>query len=135
MSTTDATVVLSLIDHITRPLAAIQARIDRLTAPIRRIGSALGDLGRVAGLERLSGSIRNIGARVQGAVGHVQSLVLGFSALSGFSLAGIGYGLKSIWDTGAKFESRSSPCSGCRDRRDAGRGSARGLARPRKMRP
>ena len=105
MSQTEAKVILSVIDRITRPIKAIQDRIDRMLTPVRRVGRAIGDMSRAAGLPRLANSFANVGSRVAGVVGHVRDLVGQFTALSGISLAGVGIGLKKLWDTSATFES------------------------------
>lgn len=104
MSTTEAKVVLSVVDHITAPLAGIQRRIDRITAPVRRITRALGDVGRAAGLDRINAAVGRIGSRMAMAAGHATTFLARLSAISGISLAGVGIGLKDLWKTNTSME-------------------------------
>ncbi|GBD50251.1 tape measure protein [Methylopila sp. Yamaguchi] len=101
MSSTEAKVVLSVVDRITAPIAAIQRRIDRLTAPVRRIGQAIGDLGRAAGVDRLTGSVVNLGRRL-GDVGSVaRGIIAPLAAVGGLAA---GFGARSLLTTNMEFE-------------------------------
>ncbi|WP_020178531.1 tape measure protein [Methylopila sp. M107] len=101
MSQSEAKVVLSVVDRITGPLAGIQARINRLTAPIRNIGRAIGDIGRAAGVDRLAGRVTELGRRI----GHTTQLARGLIAPLALA-AGVGltFGARDLIKTNAQFE-------------------------------
>lgn len=48
--------------------------VDRVTRPVRRIQQALSGLGRRAGLDRLAGAARRVGTAMSGAVGQARAL-------------------------------------------------------------
>ncbi len=105
MSTTEAKVVLSVVDRITAPLAGIKARIDRLTAPVRAVGRAMADIGRAAGVDRLTSSVANLGRRL-GDVGTAARQVFApMAAVGGLAAA---FGARSLVKTNMDFEKYGS---------------------------
>lgn len=105
MSTTEAKVVLSVVDRITAPLAGIKARIDRLTAPVRAVGRAMADIGRAAGVDRLTSSVVGLGRRL-GEVGTAaRQVVAPMAAMGGLAAA---FGVRSLVKTNMDFEKYGS---------------------------
>ena len=115
MARTTVDVVLSVIDHITRPISAIQARINRLTAPIQRVGRAFGDFGRAAGIDRLAGRLRGVTTALGGVTREAGAALMKLTAMAGVSLAGVTASLYGVLRTGGDFERYSIMMTGLFD--------------------
>lgn len=97
----EAQVRLSLHDRLTAGLTRIQARMDRLTAPARRLGQRLTEIGRVFGIDRVGASIGRLASGLGNAARQATALAAGIGAIG--TLA-VGAGVRNLINVGADME-------------------------------
>ncbi|HZL59163.1 MAG TPA: hypothetical protein VFC38_05640 [Stellaceae bacterium] len=83
--------ILTVVDRVSAPMRAINQRLLALTAPLRKVGLAMGEFANVSGLTNLGHAagnalahIRSLGAGIMGLAGPLGALA-GAGALAGFA--------------------------------------------------
>lgn len=89
--------VLEAIDKATATVTKVNARIDKLTEPARRVRAAFGSLVRESRFDRISSAVDNVGQRF-GALRERVSGILSAVTVGLTALAGLGYGFKRVAD-------------------------------------
>jgi hypothetical protein len=87
-------VILRAVDHLSAPLNNLNARLEAMQGPTRRLGSALNNSLRLTGVSQITRGLRNVGS-------EVGSLAVKLTALGGVA----GFAFKRMFiDTAAEFE-------------------------------
>src|SRR5665213_124693 len=68
--------ILTVVDRVSAPMRAINQRLLALTAPLRKVGLAMGEFANVSGLT-------NLGHAAGNALAHIRSLGAGIMGLAG----------------------------------------------------
>jgi len=91
MADAEARILIRAVDRVTAPIKRINASVDRMTRPLRRVRDAVARIGQVAGLGKLAGGLRGVGAAASGLAGHLGGVLGPLAALGGAaSVAGLG---------------------------------------------
>lgn len=92
---------IEALDRFTAPMRAFQARVNETLAPVRRLQMEMAQVGRVAGLQQLTGALGNVGGKLRGVMSAATAVGGRLAVLGGVA----GYGFKSLFlDTASQFE-------------------------------
>lgn len=93
MSNLKLAFVIEAVDKATSRVRSVNATIDRITAPVRRVRAAFNGLVREGRFERVQAAAQNLGERFQKMAGWVSGVVRGFGMLT-FAAGGAAFAMK-----------------------------------------
>lgn len=70
-------VVIGAVDNVTYKVMEINQKLEKLTAPLGKLKTAFGDLGRESGLNKLGSAIGNVGTKGAALFGELKGAALG----------------------------------------------------------
>jgi len=85
-------VVIGAVDNITYKIVEINDKIAKLTAPLKKLQTAFGDLGRESGIGKLGAAFANVGSKGAAVFGALKGAALGIAGV----LAGVGLAFHKI---------------------------------------
>lgn len=81
-------VVIGAVDNITYKVMEINSKLEKLTAPLGKLKTAFGDLGRESGLNKLGAAMSNVGSKGAALFGALKGAAFGLAGvLAGVSAA------------------------------------------------
>jgi hypothetical protein len=97
--------IVQVVDRVTAPIQKIQDRIKKITKPVEDVNKAMGRLGKVGDLTRLTGGFQGVIRSVGNLRSHVVGLLGPLAALgAGASIAGLANIVKSFADYGGQID-------------------------------
>ncbi|MBK8159126.1 MAG: phage tail tape measure protein [Rhodospirillaceae bacterium] len=100
--------IVQVVDRVTAPIQKIQDRIKKITKPVEDVNKAMGRLGKVGDLTRLTGGFQGVIRSVGNLRSHVVGLLGPLAAIgAGASIAGLANIVKSYADYGGQIDDMS----------------------------
>jgi len=102
-------VVVGAIDRLSKPMKAMNNRIEKIRAPVDRVNRSLGKLGRDSGVKQFSRQLRSAAANAKKtarALGGIAKWGGGIAAAGGAALFGVAKGMADAGDAAAKTADR-----------------------------